>query len=95
MKFSFKHPYSFDQAYSKRVAYFCMEFAVHQPLKIYAGGLGFLVGSHVRSAYQLRPNMIGIGILWKCGYYDQVRKSDQTIDILFQEKVYGFLRKRK
>ncbi|HET9277679.1 MAG TPA: alpha-glucan family phosphorylase, partial [Flavitalea sp.] len=32
-------------------------------------------------------------ILWKYGYYDQVRKSDQTMDILFQEKVYGFLQK--
>ncbi len=82
------HP---DASYQTRVAYFSMEFAVHQPLKIYSGGLGFLAGSHMRSAYELRQNVIGIGILWKYGYYDQVRKSDQTMDVLFQEKVYGFL----
>lgn len=70
-----------------------MEFVIHQPLKIYAGGLGYLAGSHMRSAFELKQNMVGVGILWKYGYYDQVRKSDQTMDILFQEKVYGFLQK--
>jgi len=91
MAFSFKHPYEPAAEYSKPVAYFCMEYAIHQPLKIYAGGLGFLAGSYLRSAYELRQNVVGIGILWKYGYYDQVRKSDQTMDILFEEKVYGFL----
>jgi len=60
----FKVPYPFDERYSKKVAYFSMEFATHQPLKIYSGGLGFLSGSHLRSAYELRQNMIGVGILW-------------------------------
>ena len=93
MSFSFAHPYEFHPAYKKRVAYFCMEFGIHQPLKTYAGGLGFLAGSHMRSAYELRQNMVGIGVLWKYGYYNQVRKQDQTMDVLFQEKVYGFLKK--
>jgi starch phosphorylase len=68
-----------------------MEYGIHQPLKIYAGGLGFLAGSHLRSAFELRQNFIGIGILWKYGYYNQVRKQDQTMDVLFEEKNYGFL----
>ncbi len=93
MSFSFAHPYEFHPSYKKRVAYFCMEFGIHQPLKTYAGGLGFLAGSHMRSAYELRQNMVGIGVLWKYGYYNQVRKQDQTMDVLFQEKVYGFLKK--
>ena len=93
MSFTFSHPYEFHPAYKKRVAYFCMEFGIHQPLKAYAGGLGFLAGSHMRSAFELRQNMVGIGILWKYGYYNQVRKQDQTMDVLFQEKVYGFLKK--
>ena len=38
---SFNVPYAVDEQYSKRVAYFSMEFAVSQPLKIYSGGLGF------------------------------------------------------
>ena len=91
MPFQFSHPYSFDPRFNKRVAYFCMEFGIHQALKTYAGGLGFLAGSHMRSAFELRQNMVGIGILWKFGYYNQVRKSDQTMDVLFEEKIYGFL----
>ena len=91
MSFSFSFPYTPHPDFQKRIGYFCMEFAIHQPLKLYAGGLGFLAGSHLRSAYDLRQNMVGIGILWKYGYYDQVRKQDQAMYVLFQEKVYGFL----
>jgi len=87
----FQHPYKFDPKYEKSVAYFSMEFAIDQPLKTYSGGLGFLAGSHMRSAYELKQNVVGIGILWKHGYYDQVRKQDQSMDALFQEKLYSFL----
>ena len=68
-----------------------MEFAVHQPLKIYSGGLGFLSGSHLRSAYELKQNLIAIGILWKYGYYDQARNQDQTLQVQWNEKTYNFL----
>jgi starch phosphorylase len=68
-----------------------MEFAVHQPLKIYSGGLGFLAGSHLRSAFELRQNLIGIGILWKYGYYDQARNQDQSLQVTWMEKQYSFL----
>lgn len=91
MSFSLNFPYNIHPDYQKKVAYFCMEYGIHQPLKTYAGGLGFLAGSHMRSAYELRQNMVGIGILWKYGYYDQGRKQDQTMDVLFEEKNYGFL----
>ncbi len=84
-------PYPIEQNYSKRVAYFSMEFAIHQPLKIYSGGLGFLAGSHMRSAYELKQNLVGIGILWKYGYYDQERNQDQTLDVAWNEKQYSFL----
>lgn len=88
---NFNVPYSVDDRFKKRVAYFSMEFAVHQPLKIYSGGLGFLSGSHMRSAYELRQNLIGIGILWKYGYYDQARNQDQTLQVQWNEKIYNFL----
>ncbi|MFN8251538.1 MAG: alpha-glucan family phosphorylase [Ferruginibacter sp.] len=88
---NFNVPYPVDDRYSKKVAYFSMEFAVHQPLKIYSGGLGFLSGSHMRSAYELRQNLIGIGILWKYGYYDQARNQDQTLQVQWNEKIYNFL----
>ena len=88
---SFNVPYPVDEQFGKRIAYFSMEFAVHQPLKIYSGGLGFLSGSHMRSAYELRQNLVGIGILWKYGYYDQARNQDQTLQVQWNEKIYNFL----
>ena len=87
----FQVPYEVDPIYSKKVTYFSMEFAVHQPLKIYSGGLGYLSGSHLRSAYELRQNMVGVGILWKYGYYDQARNQDQTLQVQWNEKQYNFL----
>ncbi|NNK83399.1 MAG: alpha-glucan family phosphorylase [Flavobacteriaceae bacterium] len=85
------HPYKPAKEYDKKVAYFSMEFGIHQALKIYSGGLGFLAGSHMRSGFELKQNMIGIGMLWKYGYYDQARNDDQTLRIDFVEKAYNFL----
>lgn len=87
----FNHPYKIAKAYQKPVAYFSMEYAIDQSLKIYSGGLGFLAGSHMRSAWELKQNMIGIGMLWKYGYYHQVRKSNNEMDVLYREKHYNFL----
>jgi starch phosphorylase len=83
--------YEPDQQYSTAVAYFSMEFAVHQALKIYSGGLGFLAGSHLRSAYQKKQNLLGIGILWKYGYYDQLRDKDGLMKPSYTEKQYSYL----
>jgi len=91
INFSTLFPYEFDKKYSKPAAYFSMEFAIDQPLKIYSGGLGFLAGSHMRSAFELKQNLIGIGILWKYGYYDQERNMDGTLRVYFTEKDYFFL----
>ncbi len=87
----FSVPYPVEERYAKRIAYFSMEFATHQPLKIYSGGLGFLAGSHLRSAYELKQNLVGVGILWKYGYYDQERHQDQTLDVAWNEKQFSFL----
>ena len=85
------HPYKPAKEYSKKAAYFSMEFGIDQALKIYSGGLGFLAGSHMRSGFELKQNMIGIGMLWKYGYYDQARNDDQTLRVDFVEKTYNFL----
>ena len=84
-------PYSINKDYSKKVAYFSMEFAIDQALKIYSGGLGFLAGSHMRSGYNLKQDLVGIGILWKFGYYDQARNHDQTLNPTWTKKMYSFL----
>lgn len=83
--------YEPDQKYKTSVAYFSMEFAIDQALKIYSGGLGFLAGSHLRSAYELKQNLIGIGILWKYGYYDQWRDKDALMKPRYITKDYSFL----
>jgi len=83
--------YKINPDYKKRVAYFSMEFAIHQPLKIYSGGLGFLAGSHMRSAFELKQNLIGVGMLWKYGYYDQSRNSDGSLGVVWRQKMYNFL----
>ena len=88
---TWNHPYEPDPKFGKRVAYLCMEFGIDQPLKIFSGGLGFLAGSHMRSAYELKQNFIGVGMLWKFGYYDQVRNDDRTMRPQFLKKYYPFL----
>ncbi len=91
MNCPFIFPYQANTEFSKKVAYFCMEFGIDQALKTYAGGLGFLAGSHMKSAYELKQHVVGIGILWKYGYYNQVKKFNQNMDVVFEEKKYGFL----
>lgn len=86
------YDYDFDPRYTKPVAYFCMEFAIHQALKTYSGGLGFLAGSFMRSAYDLRQNIVGVGILWSFGYYDQGRNEDRSMKVEFIRKHYYFLK---
>ena len=68
-----------------------MEFGIDTALKIYSGGLGYLAGSHMRSAHDLNQNMIGIGMLWKLGYYDQMRDQNSAMKPLFRERYYTFL----
>lgn len=83
--------YHIKDKYKTSVAYFSMEFAIDQALKIYSGGLGFLAGSHMRSAFDLKQNMIGVGILWSFGYYDQERNEDRTLNPKYTRKFYYFL----
>ncbi|GHV05686.1 hypothetical protein AGMMS50229_09180 [Campylobacterota bacterium] len=84
-------PYAIDDKYKTKVAYFSMEFAIHQALKIYSGGLGFLAGSHMRSVYDLKQNVVGVSILWSYGYYNQERREDRSMEVHFRRKHYSFL----
>ena len=84
--------YDINDKYSTKVAYFSMEFAIDQAFKNYSGGLGFLAGSHLRSANDLRQNTIGVGLLWSYGYYDQHRHEDRSLKIDFLRKFYYFIK---
>lgn len=53
------------------IAYFCTEFGFHESLPIYSGGLGILAGDHCKTASDLRLPFVGIGLLYRQGYFHQ------------------------
>ena len=56
---------------SQPIAYFSAEFALHQSLPIYAGGLGVLAGDHCKEASDLGVPLIGVGFMYPQGYFHQ------------------------
>ncbi|MGM0411606.1 MAG: alpha-glucan family phosphorylase, partial [Bacillota bacterium] len=56
----------------KNVAYFCMEYGLHEDMRIYSGGLGILAGDILKASKDLNKNLIGIGLLWRQGYTKQL-----------------------
>lgn len=76
----------------KKVAYYSMEVAIDQSLKTYSGGLGYLSGSHLRSAFSLKQNMLGISLLWSYGYYTQTRSSNNEMRVEYINHLYPFLK---
>jgi starch phosphorylase len=57
---------------SRPVAYFCMEFGIHESIPIYSGGLGILAGDHLKGASNLGIPLIAVGLLYHQGYTTQV-----------------------
>ena len=55
-----------------RIAYFCAEFAIAESLPIYSGGLGVLAGDHLKAASDLGLPLVGVGLLYRYGYFRQV-----------------------
>ncbi len=53
------------------IAYFCAEFGFHESLPIYSGGLGILAGDHCKAASDLCLPFVGVGILYRQGYFNQ------------------------
>ena len=53
------------------IAYFCAEFGLHESFPIYSGGLGILAGDHCKAASDMRLPFIGIGLLYRQGYFTQ------------------------
>ncbi|MGH9162312.1 MAG: alpha-glucan family phosphorylase [Vicinamibacteraceae bacterium] len=58
------------------IAYFSAEFALHQSLPIYAGGLGVLAGDHCKEASDLGLPLIGVGFMYPQGYFHQRLSAD-------------------
>ncbi|HEY2513253.1 MAG TPA: alpha-glucan family phosphorylase [Polyangiaceae bacterium] len=66
----------FPEAASARIAYFSMEYGLHESLPIYSGGLGVLAGDHLKTASDLGIPLVGIGLAYAEGYFRQVLNDD-------------------
>lgn len=60
----------------KQVAYFSPEFGVSEALPIYSGGLGILAGDHLKAASDLGVPLVGVGLLYRQGYFRQALNAD-------------------
>lgn len=56
---------------SPRIAYFSMEYGMHDNVKIFSGGLGILAGDYLKEASDQNIDMIGVGLLYRYGYFKQ------------------------
>jgi starch phosphorylase len=70
---------------SDLVAYFCAEFGFHESLPIYSGGLGILAGDHCKSASDMRLPFIGIGLLYRQGYFHQTIDGEGNQNALYSD----------
>ncbi|HEU4700228.1 MAG TPA: alpha-glucan family phosphorylase [Gemmatimonadales bacterium] len=61
---------------ARPVAYFCAEFGLHNSVPIYSGGLGVLAGDHCKSASDLGVPLVGLGLFYRRGYFDQRLRLD-------------------
>ena len=65
------------------VAYYCSEFAIHESMQQYSGGLGVLAGDHMKSAEDLGVPITGIGLLYRHGYYRQQFETDGRTRVIY------------
>lgn len=66
----------------KKVAYFSMEFGISNELKIFSGGLGMLAGDYLKEASDNNVNMVGVGLLYRSGYFaQQISPSGEQVNL--------------
>ena len=66
----------YPEATALRIAYFSMEYGITECLPIYSGGLGVLSGDHLKSSSELDLPLVGIGLMYKEGYFSQYLNAD-------------------
>jgi starch phosphorylase len=66
----------FPDAAGARIAYFSMEYGLHECLPIYSGGLGVLAGDHLKTASDLGLPLVGVGLAYAEGYFRQALDTD-------------------
>ncbi len=58
------------------IAYFCAEYGLHESMGIYSGGLGVLAGDHLKTASDMALPLVGVGLLYRRGYFRQSIDAD-------------------
>ncbi|HEU0235397.1 MAG TPA: alpha-glucan family phosphorylase, partial [Candidatus Limnocylindrales bacterium] len=58
------------------IAYFCAEYGFYESLGIYSGGLGVLAGDHMKTASDMALPLVGVGLLYRKGYFRQTIDAD-------------------
>jgi len=78
-----------DLTPDRPIAYFCAEFGLHNSVPIYSGGLGVLAGDHCKAASDLGIPLVGVGLFYQKGYFDQKLRldgwqedSDEQFDVI-------------
>lgn len=67
----------------KAIAYFSMEYGLDLSLPIYSGGLGILSGDHMKTSSDLGLPLVGVGLLYRQGYFVQYLNQDG-----YQQEMY-------
>jgi len=67
------------------IAYFCAEFGFHESLPIYSGGLGILAGDHCKTASDMNLPFVGVGLLYRQGYFLQSIDADGHQHALYND----------
>lgn len=67
------------------IAYFCAEFAIHNSLPLYAGGLGVLAGDYCKEASDLGVPLVGVGFMYPQGYFHQHISADGWQEELYEQ----------
>jgi len=65
------------------IAYFCSEYALHESIQQYSGGLGVLAGDHLKSASDLGVPLVAVGLYYRHGYYIQQFAEDGSTKVLY------------
>lgn len=76
---------------SDLIAYFCAEFGFHESLPIYSGGLGILAGDHCKSASDMHLPFVGVGLLYRQGYFHQTIDMEGNQKALYSDSEFDDL----
>lgn len=82
-----EQPFSHNPA----IAYFSMEYGLSTVLKIYSGGLGVLAGDYMKEASDSRVNMVGVGLMYRYGYFKQALSLNGEQQAIYEPQEFSHL----